>query len=457
QALREADRAESVLSAVSVPLAGADGPFGLFNIASQKANAFSEADAELLSQIGTQISLVLDKALAYDRLQISRDGLQRSEAYLAEAQRLSHTGSWALHVASGKYDYWSEETFLIYEFDPQEGLPTREAVYRRIHPEDRNREEESFQKSICEKDDTLDEFRIVLPSGTAKHVQVIRHPVLNEVGDVVKLVGTTMDITDRKRAEEALEKVLADLEVRVEKRTKELSEANQSLEAANKELESFSYSVSHDLLAPLRRIEGFSQILLEDYGPHLDEEAVSLLGSVRSNTAKMGQLIEDLLALSRLGRTAMQVRPLEMSNLACQISEELKSMNPDRTLRISINDMPSASGDEILLRQVFINLIGNAIKFTREKDIGVIDVCGYESGNEKIYSIKDNGAGFDMAYYHKLFGVFQRLHSADEFEGTGVGLAIVHRIISRHGGRVWAEGEIGKGAIFYFSLPNRER
>jgi formate hydrogenlyase transcriptional activator len=203
-ALREAARAESLLSAVAVPLVGADGPLGLFNVASHKADAFCQEDLDLLSQIGTQLSLALDNALAYEALRASHHDLQRSEAYLAEGQRLAHTGSWALDVASEKYVYVSEECLRIYGFDPQDGLPTREAVFRRIHPEDRDRVERSFAKSLSEKSDVSDELRIILPDGTVKHIQVIRHPVLNSAGDVVQLVGTSIDITEHKRAQEAL-------------------------------------------------------------------------------------------------------------------------------------------------------------------------------------------------------------------------------------------------------------
>jgi len=205
-ALREADRAESILSAVSIPLMGADGPLGLLNIASQKANAFDEADRDLLSQIGTQISLALDNAVAYGQLRASRDSLQHSEAYLAEAQTLTHTGSWALDAGSREYTYWSDEMFRIFGVDPHGGIPIREAMARRIHPADVSTATAGFEKSLREKVDTSNEYRFVLPDGTVRHIQSIRHPVLNHAGDIVQLVGTFVDITERKQAEEALRK-----------------------------------------------------------------------------------------------------------------------------------------------------------------------------------------------------------------------------------------------------------
>ncbi len=228
------------------------------------------------------------------------------------------------------------------------------------------------------------------------------------------------------------------------------------LEAANKELEAFSYSVSHDLRAPLRAIDGFSRVLLEDYIDKLDDEGKRYLNIIGSNTRKMGQLIDDLLLFSRLGRQEIRRSDINMEKLAKTVFEELKLSVPERKLQIIINTLFPAQGDQAMVRQVLVNLLSNSIKFTRPKETAVVEVDGRSEGDENIYAIKDNGVGFDMQYVGKLFGVFQRLHSTEEFEGTGVGLAIVQRIIHRHGGRVWAEGEVGKGATFFFTLPRRE-
>ncbi|MFZ3166259.1 MAG: ATP-binding protein [Candidatus Methanoperedens sp.] len=233
---------------------------------------------------------------------------------------------------------------------------------------------------------------------------------------------------------------------------KELLKRTTELESANKELEAFSYSVSHDLRAPLRAIDGFSRVMLEEYNDKLDDEGKRYLNIVRDNTQKMGQLIEDLLALSRLGRKEMQVSRIDMAKLAKTVFDELKEANPGRNIRLEIKTLPPAYGDQAMIHQVFVNLLSNAIKFTRFKENAVIEIGSIARMNEIVYYVKDNGVGFDMQYLNKLFGVFQRLHSTEDFEGTGVGLAIVQRIIHRHGGKVWAEGKVNEGATFYFNI-----
>jgi light-regulated signal transduction histidine kinase (bacteriophytochrome) len=235
----------------------------------------------------------------------------------------------------------------------------------------------------------------------------------------------------------------------------ELTKETIKLEDANNELEAFAYSVSHDLRVPLRAIDGFSRIVIEDYEDKLDEEGIRLLNIVRDNTKKMGQLIDDILLLSRAGRQEMKISELDMGSLAKRVYQDFSQDTEGRNVGFTADDIPMAMGDRALLTQVFTNLIGNAIKFTREKDIATIEVGSNEDKDYKIYYVKDNGAGFDMKYYDKLFGLFQRLHSQEEFEGTGVGLSIVQRIISRHGGRVWGEGEVDKGATIFFSLPKK--
>ena len=233
----------------------------------------------------------------------------------------------------------------------------------------------------------------------------------------------------------------------------QLAKTLNELDAANKELEAFSYSVSHDLRAPLRAIDGFSKIFLEDYTDKLDDEGKRVLNVIRSNTNKMGALITDLLEFSRLGRKETKLSDINMNELANSAFEELKLITPNRKLEFNIKTLPSAYGDYSMIHQIFTNLLSNAIKFTEPKETAVIEVGSKEEKEENIYYVKDNGVGFDMKYVDKLFGVFQRLHSTEEFEGTGVGLALIKRIVDKHGGRVWAEGKVNEGATFYFTLP----
>lgn len=232
-----------------------------------------------------------------------------------------------------------------------------------------------------------------------------------------------------------------------------VAERTAQLEATNKELEAFSYSVSHDLRTPLRAIDGFSLILLEDYADKLDEEGKRLLSVVRDNTARMGQLIDDILKFSRAGRLELNFSGIDMEELARSAYEELRPAGNELT--VEIEPLPASTGDRAMMRQVFVNLLSNAIKFTRAKPDARIKVGSMTGEHEVIYYVRDNGAGFDMQYVAKLFGVFQRLHGVTEFEGTGIGLAIVKRIVTRHGGRVWAEGRVGEGATVYFALPTQ--
>lgn len=237
----------------------------------------------------------------------------------------------------------------------------------------------------------------------------------------------------------------AQLEQRVRERTTEL-------EAANKELEAFSYSVSHDLRAPLRAISGFSQMLLKE-GKSLSEQEQEFIQKICSNATQMGELIDGLLNLSRLGRQQFSKQPIDLNALAREVLDGLAKERAGREVEVRLSKLPDCFGDPHLLKQVFVNLLANAFKFTLRKEKAIIEVGCQEQNDERIYFVRDNGAGFDMQYKEKLFNVFQRFHSREQFDGTGIGLSIVQRIILRHGGRIWAEAEVDKGATFYFTLP----
>lgn len=256
--------------------------------------------------------------------------------------------------------------------------------------------------------------------------------------------GIIRDITERKRSEYEIGKLNI-----------ELSRRATELELANEELESFSYSVSHDLSVPLRAIDGFLLMIQEDCHDGLDDECMRRLDTVRSSAHAMQRLIVDLLAFARMRRKEMMDTPVDMNELVGSVISELKLMWPQRSIQFKVAGMPPACGDRAMLHQVYFNLISNAIKFTRPIEDAVIELGGEALENETIYYVRDNGVGFDMADASLLFGVFQRLHAKSEFEGSGIGLALVHRIVRRHGGRVWAEGKVNEGATFYFTLPEK--
>lgn len=289
----------------------------------------------------------------------------------------------------------------------------------------------------------LVEMMALRRDGTEFPVELSISPL--KTSDTLTFCGFITDITERKQAEEKIKLFNQQLEQMVHERTEEL-------EAVNKELESFSYSVSHDLRAPLRAIHGYMNIFSEEYSGKFDTEAQRLTSIIMNNTQKMGRLIDDLLAFSQLGRRELIKTPTSMTQMVLNVCEEQKRLEEGRTIEFIIQELPNALVDTVTMRQVWINLISNAVKYTKNRTRTVIEIGSDEGDDEQVYHVKDNGAGFDMLYYDKLFGVFQRLHSQKEFEGTGVGLAIVQRIVSRHGGKVWAKGKPDEGATFYFSL-----
>lgn len=288
----------------------------------------------------------------------------------------------------------------------------------------------------------------------------INSPLLGPDRQLEYIIHRVEDVTDFVLNKQVSPADAAELHIRLEQMEAEVFQStqavqaiNQQLHAANKELEAFSYSVSHDLRAPLRSVDSFSRIVLEDYGPQLDDEGRRLLNVVRSEAHRMGQLIDDLLAFSRLGRQSMKMMECDMTQLAQDVFDSLDSALRSRIQKFDLRPLPPTFGDRAMLRQVLINLLSNAVKFTGQQPSPTIEV-GCSTGNGcNTYYVKDNGVGFDQRFAEKLFVVFQRLHTEDEFEGTGVGLALVQRIISRHGGKVWATAELNQGATFYFSLP----
>ncbi len=372
--------------------------------------------------------------------------LRNSKYLLEKAQEVGHIGHWILEINDTEKLRWSSETCGIFGLLPNEFDERLETLYHFIHPDDLEKVKSSLTSALEDRHTYSVDHRIVLRDGATKWVHEQGEPTTSENGSAILLIGIVQDITERKKAEAEILKLNTELEERVEIRT-------QQLQAANKEMEAFTYSVSHDLRAPLRIIDGFSQILSEDYSTRLDEEGKKTIGIIKKNAKRMGQLIDDLLDFSRLGRAELKISAVNMNTLVQEVLEELNASRISLQAHIHVEQLNQANGDISLLKQVWSNLIANAIKYSSKKTDPQIEIGMKTEGTMITYFVKDNGAGFDMKYYHKLFGVFQRLHNQEEFPGTGVGLALVQRIISRHGGMVWAEAKPGEGASFYFTLP----
>ncbi len=320
----------------------------------------------------------------------------------------------------------------------------------RIVPADRT-EEEARILNMLRMGQRVEHFETVrvAKDGRMIDVSLTISPIRDPSGKIIGASKIARDITERKRVERQVRELNQELERLVEKRT-------EQLQAANRELEAFSYSVAHDLRAPLRAIDGFNRVLREQHGNMLDEDGKRLLNVIRKSTVEMGQLIDALLAFSRVSRQKLQLElNINMHALVNAIIEEVRGQQPGRSITFPVRRLPHVQGSAPMLRQVWVNLISNAVKFTRDSPEAQITIGAQTKKNEHTFYVQDNGLGFDMRHADKLFGVFQRLHTSEEFEGTGVGLALAQRIIYRHGGRIWAESEPGKGATFYFTLPKK--
>ena len=521
--------------------------------------AVPDADGSPLRLIATSRNITTSKQI--------EERLRKSDTHLKNAQRIVKLGSWEFDPSSGKI-IWSDEIFKIFGRDPSLGTPTFAEVQQYLHPDDRDRHQQLVETSIANCQIFENEVRFYRGDGSLGYFQTRGEPIVDDSGHLTLLVGTVLDITDRKQAEIELQNLsdrlnLAvksgaigiwdwnaqkniliwdermyelygitfdpftsvydvwtsslhpDDRLRVESASQQalagtkdydpefrvihtdgsirfiqgyalvqrnaqgeaiymvginfditdrklaetkLMQTTAQLTASNKELEAFAYSVSHDLRSPLRAIDGFSKILLEDYGDKFDEDAKDYFDRIRRNVARMGDLIEDLLRLSRVSRSEMQYNNVNLSMLVIEQFDELQAINPERQVEIAIAPNVCVLADKTLMRVVICNLIQNAWKFTSHHSTARIEFGMISSENQQdeqlTYFVRDDGAGFDINYAKMLFGVFQRLHNTNEFAGTGIGLATVQRAIHRHGGLVWAEGAVEQGATIYFTVPN---
>jgi PAS domain S-box-containing protein len=376
--------------------------------------------------------------------------LRQSETLLNATQQLAKVGGWQWDVEK-QTGFWTEETYRIHGFTPQASVPgSYESIDRSLacyDPAGHPVILAAFQRCIEQGDDYDLELPFTSADGLRKWIRTTATAV-REQGQIVKVVGNIMDITERKTAEEALRRLNLELDQQVLDRTAQL-------EVANKDLEAFAYSVSHDLRAPLRHIDEFTELLKKMVGTSFGEQGRHYMDTICDQVKKMGRLIDDLLSFSRMGRHTVSFKPVELELLVREVIGELAPDVAGRTIDWRIDELPTVSGDAAMLRMVMFNLITNALKFTRPREKAQIEIGSLPGQNgEAVIFVRDNGVGFNMTYRDKLFGVFQRLHRADEFEGTGIGLANVRRIINRHSGRTWAQGEPDRGATFFFSIPH---
>ncbi len=345
--------------------------------------------------------------------------------------------------AEGIYRYVSPSYRRVLGYEPEKLIGTH--FYEYIHPDDRERIVAAFDEGARRGGEGELEYRFRHADGRYLWFSTLSRYLLDRAGRFVGAMRSARETTERKRADDEVRRLNEQLEERVAERTAQL-------EAANRELEAFSYSVSHDLRAPLRAINGFSRIVQDDWSAVLPEEVQSHLRTIRENTTQMGLLIEGLLSLSRLNRQQLRMKPIVTAEMVREVINSLAEQTAGRQIEFLVGDVPDHEGDPVLLRQVWINLISNAVKFTRRRKEARIEIGAVEQNGQTAFFVRDNGVGFDMRYADKLFGVFQRLHASAEYEGTGIGLANVQRIVRRHGGRVWAEAVPDVGATFYFSL-----
>ena len=352
---------------------------------------------------------------------------------------------------TGKVVSWNEGAERIFGYNASEIVGS--SIEQLVAP-DRPDEERRILENAMRGENRIYETVRVRKDGRPVDLSLAVSPIRDAQDNIVGVSSIARDITERKRAEEQILRLNAELEHRVQIRTAELT-------AANQELEAFTYSVAHDLRAPLRHIDAFTRILQEDFAGAFPPEAAQLLETIRRGSENMNRLVNDLLNLAHVGRQEMKKERISLNLIIEEVVAELSRESPGREIEWRISDLPPVVGDPGLLKQVFANLLSNAVKYTRPRKHAVIDVGLRVMNDEPVIYVRDNGVGFNMKYADKLFGVFQRLHRAEEFEGTGVGLAIVERVVRRHGGHIWAESETDKGATFYFTLeglamPGRE-
>ncbi|MEO1255646.1 MAG: ATP-binding protein, partial [Bacteroidota bacterium] len=385
-----------------------------------------------------------DHVIAESKRKEATNRAIRSNKLLSEVSQLGRIGAWELDLNTNICE-WSDMVYDIHQVVRDKKIDVEEAI-KFYHPDHQQIMTDIINKALKSNMSWDEELMIITSNKTERWVRAIGQSVVNKKGKIVKLRGLFQDIHEKKLAEIKLRATGETLKQMVEEKTKDLQIVNQ-------ELESFSYSVSHDLRTPLRAINGFSEALIEDYSHEIPEGAGNYLRRISANSQKMAQLIDDLLAFSRTNRKKIEYREFDTSRM---INRIIKDIFNDAAKFIEVQELPNIFGDEQMVNQVFTNLISNAIKYSSKENKPEINISSKETETDHIISISDNGIGFNMEYYDKLFQVFQRLHTDREFEGTGVGLSLCAKIMKSHDGDIWAESIEGEGSTFYLKFKKKK-
>jgi len=426
-------------SSIVLPLKTGDKVFGALTIYSTEPDSFVEDEVKLLAELANDLSHGI-MAIRWQIARVKVEGELRAERDFTTAVLDTAGAAVVVLDKAGRITRFNRTCEILTGYAEAEVLGR--VFWEFLIPKDELAGVHQVWEALRAGDfPNQHENHWVAKDGSRRLIAWANTAIVRPQGEIAYIIGTGVDITERKTAEDQLAKQAA-----------QLQERKARLEEINSELESFSYSISHDLRAPLRAINGFSRIIQRQEGDKFDEKTRHQFNLIRDNIKLMGVLIEVLLSFSRVQKTSMSISVIDMDKLAREVWDEIREANKERKLIFKIKKIPLGYGDHTLIRQVLFNLFSNAVKFTKNKKQGIIEMSSYKDTGKTVYCIKDNGAGFDMEHCDKLFGVFQRLHSNEEYEGTGIGLAIVQRIVSRHGGRVWAEGEVDKGATFFFTL-----
>jgi len=418
------------------PLRAADGTFHPFLT---RVIPVRDQSGKLVRWFGTSTDITAQRR--------TEDALRENQERLLLAEQVARIGTFEWNLVETAANQPAPELEAMYGLPPGGFSASHGTWLDLVSPEDRDYTKRRMQEAMKTGAPGAfeAEWRVIWPDGTTRWLFGRASVLKDDTGKPLRTIGAVVDVTDRKRAELEVLRINAELEQRVNQRTIQL-------EASNKELAAFAYSVSHDLRAPLRGIDGWSLALLEDYGARLDDRARQYLNRVRSETQRMGNLIDDMLQLSRVTRDEMKLEKVDLTALATGITAKLRDAGPERFMEFVIEAGLVAVGDGRLLEIALTNLFSNAVKFTGPRNKALIEFGRLEKDGEMAFYVRDNGVGFDMAHAGNLFGPFQRLHKASEFPGTGIGLATVQRIVRRHGGRVWAEAQVNRGAAFWFTL-----